>query len=79
MQDIATIIDALNAQTATHTRQLAALHRAEATRSAAFETEMARLQSDRADANALREQMNGIMADVLTVLKKSGEQIRQSS
>ncbi|MDZ4089298.1 MAG: hypothetical protein U1E69_21135 [Tabrizicola sp.] len=79
MQDIATVIDALNAQSATHTRQLAALHRAEATRSAAFETEMARLQADRAEANALREQMNGIMADMLSVLKKSGEQIRQSS
>jgi hypothetical protein len=79
MQDVTAIIDAMQAQTATHTRQLAALHRAEATRSAAFDLEMSRLQADRADANALRDQMNGIMSDILTVLKKTGEQIRQNS
>jgi hypothetical protein len=79
MQDITAITDALSAQSATHIREMAALHRAEAARSAAFEHELARHQADRADVNALRDQMSSVMSDIMTVLKKTGEQIRQSS
>jgi ribosomal 50S subunit-associated protein YjgA (DUF615 family) len=79
MQDITAITDALTAQSARHTQEMAALHRAEAARSAAFEHEMARHQAERADVNALRDQMTNVMSDIMTVLKKTGDQIRQSS
>lgn len=55
------------------------LQREENAKTAVFQMEMRKLQTERAQKNVLKKQMNAMLADVMTILKKGGDQIRQTN
>ncbi|MCU0909943.1 MAG: hypothetical protein MUE98_00940 [Rhodobacteraceae bacterium] len=71
--------DATRDPTAAQLLQFLSVAKGESARDAAFMRVMMQEQAKRSEANDVRKQMDEIFADILTVLKKTGEQVRQSS
>lgn len=78
MTEISDVTAQMSLQTVEQIQQANTLRRQENRKSAAFKMEMQRLQEDRTAENEMRKEMNAILSDVLTILKKSGDEIRQS-
>jgi uncharacterized membrane protein len=78
MTDLNAMLGQLETQATAQVREAASLQRTEAAKSTAFELELNKVQTERAEANVFRKEMNDLLADVMKVLKSTGDQIRQS-
>lgn len=79
MTEISDITTQMSLQTFEQIQQTNSIRRQEARKSAAFEIEMQRLQQARSEKNEMRKEMDAIMSDIMSVLKKTGDEIRQSN
>lgn len=75
--DISEIAENMMAQSISNLRQSSQLERQENRKSAAFKLEMQRLQEQRSSENEMRKEMNTILSDIMTILKKTGDEIRK--
>lgn len=78
MDKILAMMDATQTQSAQHIRDQIAAQRRQGVENARFKLRMQEMQESRASENTTRKQMNDILSDMMTVLKKNGDQIRQS-
>lgn len=75
--NISEIAENMMAQSTNNIRQSSKLERQENRKSAAFKLEMQRLQERRSSENEMRKEMNTILSDIMTILKKTGDEIRK--
>jgi len=76
--DALTSLHSLQNQATQQSRESMKVSRRETSKTALFQEEMQKLQSERAQKNVMRKEMDAVLSDVLNVLKKNGEQLRQN-
>ncbi len=77
--DVTSAIQSLSTQNTNQLHDFDRIRRAEERKTTALELHANNLQNERSQRNLLRKQVTDVLSDAMTVLKKSGDEIRQSS
>lgn len=79
MNELQDVAHDMSKMTLRQLQQQNAVTNSERRKTTAFSLEMHRLEHERALENDLRKRMDMILSDVMTLLKKSGDQTRQTN
>ena len=79
MTDPSVTVALMSQQSRIQMTQQMAVQRSEEQQTARLAMRMADMQADRARKNLFRKEMNAILADAMTTLKKTSDQIKQST